>query len=136
MNKIWIDLYNSAKSKIKTQSIEPFIECGNNACAILSDNKNIYCGISITSNNSLYSTAEKSAITEMFNNGELIIKKMVILNELEELILPSSECLEYLLELSSNPEDIEILIDLEKEKVLNLSQIIPDWWGTYRNKKN
>lgn len=135
MDKIWTALCKEAKNKIKTQEISPFIEYGNYACAILSSENKIYSGVSITSTTGLNSSAEKSAITSMFNNGEKIIEKIVIMNELEELISPSVDCLEFLLELNSNPSNIEILLDLESMKVVKLSDLIPDWWGTYRNKK-
>lgn len=135
MDTIWTNLYNTAKDKIITRRVEPFIEYGNNASAILSSNKNIYSGISITSNSSISSSAEKNAIIEMFNSGEVLFEKMVILNELEELITPSNDCLEYLIELIPNPELVEILIDYEKGTIIKLSDLIPDWWGTYRNKK-
>ena len=135
MDKIWTALYKEAQNKIQTKEIPPFIEYGNHACAILSSENNIYSGVSITSTTSINSSAEKSAVTCMFNNGEKTIEKMVIMNELEELIAPSDSCLEFLLELNTNPENVEILLDLEKMKVVKLSELIPDWWGTYRNKK-
>ncbi|MBO7078887.1 MAG: cytidine deaminase, partial [Bacilli bacterium] len=79
-------------------------------------------------------SAEKSAVISMINNGENSITKLVILNELEEIIPPSIECLDYLLELSSSYGNIDILINEtgESKKVIEL---LPDWWGTYRNKK-
>lgn len=136
MDKIWHDLYKMAKSKINALSISEFIEYGNNVCAILGSNNKIYCGISITSNTNINCSAEKSAITLMINDNEKRIKRIVILNELEEVIAPSEESLEYLLELCENPNDIEVLIDYDKGIVKKLPQILPDWWGTYRNKKN
>lgn len=135
MDKIWTTLYKEAKKRINAKQIPPFIEYGNNSCAILSGNNEIYYGTSITSNTSINSSAEKSAITMMFNNGETTIKRMIILNELEEVITPSEDCLEYLIELNNNLDDFEILVDYEKEQVVTLSDLIPDWWGTYRNKK-
>lgn len=135
MDKIWISLYNCARERISASCISPFIEYGNNVCAILGSNNKIYCGTSITSNTGINCSAEKSAITAMLNDNEKIIKRMVILNELEEVILPSEDSVEYLLELCDNPEKLEILSNVEKGKTKQLSDIIPDWWGTYRNKK-
>lgn len=136
MNKIWHDLYNLAKAKINALSISPFIEYGNNVCAILGKNNKIYCGISITSNTNINCSAEKSAITLMINDNEKSIKKIVILNELEETISPSEDNLEYLMELCDDPNDIEVLIDYDKEIIKKLPELLPDWWGTYRNNKN
>ena len=115
MEKYWTTLYKEAKNNIKAKSIPPFIEYGNNSCAILSQNNKIYTGVSIASNTSIGSSAEKAAITTMLNDGENIIKKMVILNELEEVILPSPDSFEYLIELTNDIEDLEILTDYEQQ---------------------
>lgn len=136
MDKLWLSLYKEAKNKLNVKEVSPFIETGNNSCAILASNNNIYCGLSITSNTKINSSAEKSAITAMFNDNEHTIKRMVILNELEETIPPSLDCLDYLLELCENFGDIEVLINLDQEEIKKISDLLPDWWGTYRNKKN
>lgn len=136
MEKSWSVLYKEAKNIINAQSIPPFIEYGNNSCVILTENDKIYTGLSIASNTNICSSAEKTAITLMLNDGERKIKKMIILNELEEVILPSPDCIEYLTEFTDNPDDLEILVDFEKKEVVTLKDVIPEWWGTYRNKKN
>lgn len=136
MEKQWTTLYKEAKNAIKAHSIPPFIEYGNNSCAIITDNNNIYTGVSIASNGSIGSSAERTAITMMLNAGENIIKKMVILNELEEVILPSEECIDSMIELTSNTDDFEILTDYETREFITLTELLPSWWGTYRNKKN
>ena len=134
MERIWSTLIKTAKEKINSREINPFIEYGNNSCAILTDSNNIYSGVSIASNSTINTSAEKSAIVSMINNGENKIIKMVILNELEEIIPPSIECLDYLLELSPSYGTAEVLINEngESKKIIDL---LPDWWGTYRNSK-
>ena len=133
MEKIWHDLYREAKKKLRTKEIPPFIETGTSACALEAANGQIYSGISITSNTSINTSAEKSAIITMFNDNEYTIKKIVILNELEEVIPPSIECFEYLLELKIPSTDIEILLDYDNKTITKIDELIPDWWGTYRN---
>ena len=136
MDKVWTTLYKEAKKRINVKDVPPFIEYGNNVCTILSGKDNIYYGVSVTSTTAIHSNAEKNAILMMFNQGETTLKKMVILNELEEVIPPTEECLNYLVELNSDLDSIEILVDYEKEKVSTLRELLPNWWGTYRNKKN
>lgn len=135
MDRIWHSLYKEAKSRLTGKEIPPFIECGNNCCAILTDSNNIYTGISIKSNTRINSTAEKSAITNMLNNGETTITRMVILNELEEVIPPSTDCLDYLLELGTEFGNIDVLINEKTGETSKLIDLIPSWWGTYRNQK-
>lgn len=136
MEKIWTTLYKEAKQRIKPANIQPFIEYGNNTCTLLASNNKIYFGISINSNSGISSSAERSAITMMLNDGENCIKKMVILNELEEVIKPSEDCLDYITELSDENAELEILVDYDKKEIVKLHDLLPDWWGTYRNKKN
>ena len=135
MDKIWTTLYKEAKKRIQVKNVPPFIEYGNHVCAILSGNDNIYHGVSVTSTTAINSNAEKNAILMMFNEGETVLKKMVILNELEEVIPPTEDCLYYLIELNCDLDSIEILLDYEKEEITTLRNLLPDWWGTYRNKK-
>ena len=135
MERVWYSLIKEAKKKVNTKRIPPFIEYGNNSCALLTDSNNIYTGVSITSNSNLSSSAEKSAVTNMLNNFENKITKMVILNELEELMTPSIDCLEYLLELGVEFGSIEVLINYDTQETKTIKELLPDWWGTYRNKK-
>ncbi|MBQ4030731.1 MAG: cytidine deaminase [Bacilli bacterium] len=135
MERVWYSLIKEAKKKINVHEIPPFIEYGNNSCALLTDSGSIYTGVSVKSNSSINNSAEKSAVINMLNNSETTITKMVILNELEELITPSIDCLEYLLDLSASYGDIEILVNYDTQETKKLIDLLPDWWGTYRNKK-
>jgi len=135
MERVWQSLYKEAKDKLNTHGINKFIESGTSSCSILGQNGKIYTGISVTSTTNINTSAEKSAILAMFNDNEHIIKKIVILNELEEVILPSTDCLDYLLELGAPNEEIEVLVNYDKKEITTLSNLLPAWWGTYRNPK-
>lgn len=135
MEKTWEELYEAARKKLNTKELSPFIQIGDSSCAVLGSNNKIYTGINIKSITSLNSSAEKNAIAAMLNDKEKVLKKMVILNELEEVITPSEEYFNYLMELNDNIEDIEVLVDYKKKEIKKLSELLPDWWGTYRVKK-
>ena len=135
MKKDWDVLYETALKQLKNTDIPPFIKVGESACCILTDTNNAYAGRSVTSTTSLNSCAEKNAMIAMLNNGEHEIKKMVILNELEELITPCTSCIENLLELSSKNNSIEILTELKGYKTIKLEELLPAWWGTYKQGK-
>lgn len=135
MEKIWTELYKEAKKRIQVKNVPPFIEYGNHVCIIESGKGNTYYGVSVTSSTAINSSAEKNAILMMFNEGETVIKKIVILNELEEVIPPTEDCLNFLVELNSDLDSMEILLNYEEEKIATLRELLPVWWGTYRNKK-
>ena len=135
MKKDWDILFETAAKQLKNKEIPPFIKVGQNSCCILAKSNNAYVGLNVLTTTSLSSCAEKNAIIAMLNNGEYEIKKIVILNELEELILPCKSCIENLLELKPKDETIEILIDLKNYKTIKIEELLPAWWGTYKQKK-
>lgn len=135
MKKDWDILYETALKQLHNAEIPPFIKIGQNACCILAQSNNAYAGVNVLSNTSLNSCAEKNAMIAMLNHGEHRIKKIVILNELEELITPCEKCVENLLELCEDSDSIEILTDLKNYKTIKLTDIAPAWWGTYKQKK-
>lgn len=133
MDMIWQELYNKAMSKIKVQNISPFINVGDISCALLASDNKIYTGVEVLSDTTIKTSAEKNAILSMLNNNVYEIKKIVITNELGEVVKPLEECFEFF-ELLNSPENIEILTNLETEEFVKLSEIYPSWWGTFRVK--
>ena len=135
MEEIWLDMYYKAKDILKSRVISPFVDVGTNSCVIRTTKGNLYTGVNVDTNTSLNSCAERNAVIEMVKNGESEIDKIVILNELEEVIKPCKKCLTYLLEFSSYDNDIEILTDVAPIKITKLYKYLPNWWGTLRIKK-
>lgn len=134
MDMIWQELYNKAMSKIKVQNVSPFINVGDISCALLASDNKIYTGVEVLSDTTIKTSAEKNAILSMLNNNVYEIKKIVITNELGEVVKPLEECFEFF-ELLNSPENIEILTNLENEEFVKLSEIYPSWWGTFRVKE-
>lgn len=134
MHESWKSLYDKAISNIKQHKISPFINSGYIVCAILTDKGNLFLGTNIVSNTSLNMCAEKNAIAKMIFEKENIIKKMLIVDELGEILMPCKSCYEYLLDFNGANE-MEILVDLKNEKVVKVHDLLPDWWGTFRIEK-
>ena len=44
-------------------------------------------------------------------------------------MMPCGACMEYMMQLSDESENIEILKDLEKKEIVKLKELIPVWWG-------
>ena len=130
----WKDLYMKAFKLNHQHNISPFINSGYITCVIESDKGNIYYGTNIVTGSKIAMCAEKSAISSMVSNQDYLIKRMVLVNELGELLLPCENCLEYLLDFSGE-EDFEILTSVEKEKTVKIRELLPDYWGTFRTSK-
>ena len=129
----WKDLYMQAFKMNHQHNISPFINAGYITCVIECNNKT-YSGSNIVTGSKIAMCAETSAVANMVSNQEYIIKKMVIVNELGELLLPCENCLEYLLDFCGE-DDIEILVDATKGKSVKLHDLLPDYWGTFRESK-
>ena len=73
--------------------------------------------------------AERNAISTMITNGEFQIEKVVCIGSSGNCMMPCGACMEYMMQLSSESENIEILKDLEAKETVKLKELIPVWWG-------
>ena len=108
------------------------ISAGAVGAAILTKNHNIYTGVCIDTACSLGMCAERNAIANMITNGESEIEKLVCIDSNGNTCFPCGACREYLMQLSKNSLEMEILKDLNTKETVKLKTLIPDWWGKNR----
>lgn len=128
-NTIWDELYEKAKNVRNGRQVSKMISAGGVGAAILTKNHHIYTGVCIDTSCSLGMCAERNAIANMITNGENEILKLVCIDSRGEVGSPCGACREYLMQLSKNSKDIEILMDEKTKKIVKLKELIPDWWG-------
>ena len=128
----WKELYNKARGKLNPRTISPFIDAGGVAAAILTDSGNVYTGVCIDTACTLGMCAERNAIANMITNGESKITKLVCVMSNGNVGSPCGACREYLMKLDKDSAYIEILVNVETEKTVKLSELLPDWWGSDR----
>lgn len=128
---IWDELYNKALEKQKLCNLSnKFFDAGGVSSAILTKNGNIYTGVCIDTSCSLGMCAERNAISTMITNGEFEIEKVVCIGGVErKFMMPCGACMEYMMQLSEESENIEILKNLETKESIKLKELIPIWWG-------
>ena len=131
-NTVWEELYEKAKNIRNPKDISGMISAGGVGAAILTKNHNIYTGVCIDTASSLGICAERNAITNMITNGENEIKKLVCIDSKGNVGSPCGACREYLMQLSKNSKNIEILKDVDSKKIIKLEELVPDWWGKDR----
>ena len=73
--------------------------------------------------------AERNAIANMLTNGESDIEKIVAVMEDGSVGAPCGACREFMMQLSPDSGNIEILMDYETKRKVPLSELIPEWWG-------
>lgn len=131
-NTVWEELYEKAKNVRNPRDISGMISAGGVGAAILTRNHNIYTGVCIDTASSLGMCAERNAIANMITNGENEIIKLVCIDSHGNVGSPCGACREYLMQLSKNSKNIEILKNMDTKEIVTLEELIPDWWGYKR----
>lgn len=128
-NIVWEELYDKAKNIRDDREVSGMISAGCVGAAILTKGHNIYTGVCIDTASSLGMCAERNAIANMITNGENEIVKLVCIDSKENTGFPCGACREYLMQLSKNSKNIEILKDKDNNETIKLEELIPNWWG-------
>lgn len=128
-NTVWDELFEKAKNVRNSRDVSGMISAGGVGAAILTKNHNIYTGVCIDTASTLGMCAERNAIANMITNGESEIIKLVCVDSSGFAGSPCGACREYLMQLSKNSKDIEVLKDISTKEVVRLEELIPDWWG-------
>lgn len=131
---IWEKLYERAKEVQNEREISPFIEAGGVAAAIFTSRGNIYVGVCIDTACTLGMCAERNAIANMITCGENEIKKILVVMPDGKEGMPCGACREYIMQLSDNSGEIEVLVDFEARKTIKMKELMPLWWGYERMK--
>ena len=125
----WDRLYAAACAVRKERRISNYITCGEVSAAILSASGKIYTGVCIDTCSTLGICAERNAIFNMITNGEQEIEKVIAILPDGSSGAPCGACRELMVQLMPESyKNIEIMMDYEKEKVLTLGQLTPEWW--------
>ena len=129
MDEIWVTLYDEAKKVLKPRKISEMMEAGGVAAAIEASSGKIYTGICVDGGCTLGICAERNAIFNMLTNGEDSMKRVVAVNWDGKVLAPCGACRELMTQLM--PEgyrDIEVMLDYEKNEIVTLGELTPNWW--------
>lgn len=128
-NTVWEELFDKANSVRSDREVSGLINAGCVGAAILTKDHNIYTGVCIDTASTLGMCAERNAIANMITNGEKEIVKLVCVDSKEKAGSPCGACREYMMQLSKNSKNIEILKDEKTKETVRLEELIPNWWG-------
>ena len=125
----WDKMYIAARKVQKERALSSLVEAGGVSAAILTEKGNIYVGVCIDTACSLGMCAERNAIANMITNGEHRIRRVIAVDRSGKVIPPCGTCREFMTQLMpENYRSIEIMLDYEKEKVVTLGELTPEWW--------
>lgn len=129
MNAIWKNLYDGAMKVLNPRKISEWMEAGGVAAAVESESGKIYTGVCVDGACTLGICAERNAIFNMITQGEQRIRRVIAVNWNGKAMPPCGACRELMAQLMPDGyRNIEIMLDYEKEKVLTLGELTPEWW--------
>ena len=129
MNAIGKNLYDEAMKVLNPRKISEWMEAGGVAAAVESESGKIYTGVCVDSACTLGICAERNAIFNMITQGEQRIRRVIAVNWNGKAMPPCGACRELMAQLMPDGyRDIKIMLDYEKEKVLTLGELTPEWW--------
>lgn len=129
MDRIWKDLFEAAKAVQNDREISDKVWAGGVAAAIESESGRIYVGVCIDTCSTLGICAERNAIFNMITNGEHKIRKVLAIMPNGKTGAPCGACRELMTQLTPGKyQDIEIMLDYEKERIATLGELTPEWW--------
>lgn len=129
MEQIWRELYQAAKAVQRPRDISGRISAGGVAAAIESTSGKIYTGVCVDTSSSLGICAERNAMFNMITNGENEIRRVLAIMPNGETGAPCGACREFMAQLMIGKyESVEIMLDYEREKVVTLQELTPEWW--------
>mgnify|MGYP004609556807 FL=1 len=129
MDCVWNDLYEAARKVLKPREVSKIIEAGGVAAAVESVSGKIYVGVCVDTACTLGVCAERNAIFNMITNGEDEIRRVIAIDRDGKAIPPCGACREFMTQLMpENYRNIEIMTDYEKNRVVTLGELTPEWW--------
>ena len=129
MEQIWNTLYQAAKEAQIPRRISDYITAGEVSAAILSASGKIYTGVCMDTCSTLGICAERNAIFNMITCGESQISKVLAILPDGTTGAPCGACRELMVQLMPDTyQDVEIMLDYEKEKIVTLGELTPHWW--------
>ncbi len=139
---IWEKLYEKAKQQYHPNDVSPFVYAHHVVCAVESESGEIFTGFCIEACSGVMNLcAERAAALNMYvNSGQTVIKRLIAFRDTpptERITgsgMPCGACREFLMQLSEQNRDMQIMTDYETRKTVTLGELMPNWWGESRYK--
>jgi cytidine deaminase len=119
-------LVEHAQSVLHLRQLTDECIAGEVAAAALTDQGNVYTGVSISAGCGIGFCAEHSAIAAMVTAGETRIQKLVAISADGELMPPCGRCRELLYQIDRGNLETEII--LEPGRPARLAELLPHRW--------
>ena len=135
---IWERLYQAAKEQYHPQDVTPFLYAHHVVCALEAEDGQIFTGFCVEACSGVMNLcAERVAALNMYvNSGQRTIKRLIAFRAERPCGggsgMPCGACREFLLQLSAENRDTEIMVDYAARATVTLGELMPNWWGWER----
>lgn len=135
---IWETLYCEAKKHYRPHEVSPFVYSNHVVAAIEAADGQIYTGFCFEATAGVFHLcAERAAAFNMFQqSGQTAIKRIIAFRDQAPngggSGMPCGACREFLMQLSSENKQTEIMVDFASRETITLDQLMPLWWGEER----
>lgn len=121
-----VELIEKAKSIVKPKKMKHGFTASDCGCALVTENNNIYLGVSIDICSGMGFCAEHSSIAAMITNGEYQIKKIVAVDEEGVVLPPCGRCREFMHQIHEKNLDADVIV--KNDEVVKLKDLLPYRW--------
>lgn len=135
---IWEKLYRAAAQQYHPEEVSAFLYAHHVVCALESENGDIYTGFCIEGCSGVMNLcAERVAALNMYvNSGQTVVKRLIAFRDRPPFGggsgMPCGACREFLMQLSKENRNTEIMVDFESRQIVTLGELMPLWWGDER----
>lgn len=119
------ELHELARKTLGPKQLGKNTFVGKVACALETEDGNIYTGINIDTACSMGYCAEANAIGTMLTNGESKIKKIVAVSQNHDIVPPCGRCREFMIQINLDNLDADVLLS---DGVYKLRDLLPHRW--------
>jgi cytidine deaminase len=120
------ELIQKAHSVLHLRQPSNEVTTGEVSAALVTEQGNVYLGVSISASCGIGFCAEHSAIASMVTQGESRILKIVAVAYTGSFLPPCGRCRELIYEVNHANLNTEVL--LSAERMVRLAQLLPERW--------
>ena len=128
----YAEMYEIAKSKLNPRKLNKHAKICDAVAVIEAASGKVYVGVSLVATCGVGYCAEQAALSQMLNDGETVVSKILVLEKCGAILTPCGRCVELLTQVDMNNRNA--LIFTEQGKSLFLKDLFPYDWKTTKAK--
>ena len=122
----YAEMYEIAKSKLNPRKLNKHAKICDAVAVIEAASGKVYLGVSLVATCGVGYCAEQAALSQMLNDGETVVSKILVLEKCGAILTPCGRCVELLTQVDMN--NCEALVFTDDGGTVQLKDLFPyDW---------